>query len=90
MRACALCHWSGLPQRDVCPRCLETTWTNVSDVAGVVRAVTRVHRAFGAEFSPAHALVLVELFDGGWVVARGGAHEGATVTIGSDRVARAS
>lgn len=88
MRACETCQWSGLPQRDVCPRCSCTTWRNVSERTGVVRAVTRVHRAFGHELSPTQVLALVELDVGGWIVGAGDLPEGATVTIGSDRVLR--
>ena len=88
MRACARCQWSGLPHRDVCPRCSGTSWTNVSERKGVVRATTHVHRAFGEELSPNHVLALVELDAGGWVVAAGDVTEGFTVAIDSDHTVR--
>ena len=86
MRTCTLCQWAGLPRRDVCPRCLGMTWTETDAVTGVVRAVTHVHRAFGAELSPAHILVLVELDSGGWIVGTGDVREGTAVSLGEDRV----
>ncbi len=88
MQACTTCQWSGLPRRNVCPRCEGKTWKDVSQVTGVVRAVTHVHRAFGAQLVPPQVLALVELDDGGWVIGTGDVLVGSGATVDASRVVR--
>jgi len=86
-RVCASCGWAGLPIREVCPNCDGTAWLENQQAVGIVRAVTRVHRALGSTFEPAQVLALVELDSGGWVIGTGSDPEvGARVIVGPNQV----
>lgn len=82
MRICSSCGWSGLPIRNVCPACSGIAWSYCNEVTGTVKAVTRVHRAFGKSYSPPSTVVLIELTHGGWLIASArDAWVGAVVSV---------
>lgn len=68
MRGCESCHWAGLPNRDVCPRCHGRRWREVDSRDGEITACTSVARAFGVDMEPARYYAIVTLKDGGTVV----------------------
>lgn len=81
LRSCWSCHWSGLPRRQVCPRCGDTHWLTVHTATGIVAASTLVLRNFGADLSGGEYLVSIRLDNGGTVIAR--AHDAAELPVGS-------
>jgi uncharacterized OB-fold protein len=80
LQACVHCQWAGLPRRQVCPRCEDTTWVALATARGRITACALVTRNLGTSIDPGELLLTVALDQGGLIIAR--ANSGQQFEVG--------